>query len=317
MDSDTVKEQEIKGVILAAGKGSRMGLLPSALPKPVLPILNRPIIYHQLSAMARLGIKTVFLVVGHQGYLVVREIERLPSLGLSIHYLSQDQTLGIAHCVGQLEASVDGPFLMFLGDIYFEAPRMEEMVRLFRKPGVDGVLGAVHTERLDEIKKNFSIIEDHDGRVSRVIEKPRYPKTDLKGTGLYLFSPVIFDAIRRTPRTAMRDEYEITDSIQIMIDDGYRLLASTCIDADLNVTYPGDLLDINLRLLESRGLSRLLGENVTLGAGSEVTESVVGDGVEIGAGAKVSRSVLFAGVKVPNGAELDRVVLTREGQWKK
>ncbi len=70
------------------------------------------------------------------------------------------------------------------------------------------------------VRRNFVIQADGRGRVSRVIEKPRYVDSQLKGCGLYVFDQHIFDAIRRTPRTAMRDEYEITDSIQILINDG-------------------------------------------------------------------------------------------------
>lgn len=68
--------QEIVGVTLAAGKGSRMLSLQTLLPKPVLPVLDKPIVYHQLEAMVRLGIRKAIVVVGHRGYEVVRQIER-------------------------------------------------------------------------------------------------------------------------------------------------------------------------------------------------------------------------------------------------
>ena len=71
------------------------------------------------------------------------------------------------------------------------------------------------------IRRNFSLNLREDGTVARVIEKPRYTSNHLKGVGLYLFDTAIFDAVRRTPRTAMRDEYELTDSIQVFIDDGH------------------------------------------------------------------------------------------------
>ena len=73
-----------------------------------------------------------------------------------------------------------------------------------------------------------------------MIEKPRYVNSQLKGCGLYVFDPHIFDAIRRTPRTAMRDEYEITDSIQILINDGYVTHHHPIAERDLNLTKPAD-----------------------------------------------------------------------------
>src|SRR5215218_4825251 len=97
----TLQATEVLGVILAAGKGSRMTQLATNLPKCVLPILGKPILYHQLELMAGIGIRTVYIVVGHRGFEIVREIERLPNLGVKIHYVEQEETLGIAHCVGR------------------------------------------------------------------------------------------------------------------------------------------------------------------------------------------------------------------------
>jgi len=227
-----IRQEPMVGVILSAGKGSRMGQLPTRLPKSVLPILDEPVIYHQLRIMAELGIRKVFVLVGYFGFQVVREIERLPNLGIEIEYVDQKETLGIAHCVGCLESYVDGPFMLFLGDIYFQAPRIGEMIEIFHNTRSEALLGAIEEADEEAIRRNFCIISDQNGHVTRVIEKPRHSKSRLKGVGVYLFTPVIFDAIRRTPRTAMRDEYEITDSIQIMIDDGYDVRACTCIEAD-------------------------------------------------------------------------------------
>ena len=101
----------------------------------------------------------------------------------------------------------------------------------------------------------------------RVIEKPRYVDSQLKGCGLYVFDQHIFDAIRRTPRTAMRDEYEITDSIQILINDGYVVHHHPIVERDLNLTKPEDLLTINLIELARRGLTQLVGESGHAAAG--------------------------------------------------
>ena len=101
-----------------------------------------------------------------------------------------------------------------------------------------------------------------------MIEKPRYVDSQLKGCGLYVFDPHIFDAIRRTPRTAMRDEYEITDSIQILINDGYVTHHHPIVERDLNLTKPADLLTINLIELARHGLTKLVDESVKMPAGT-------------------------------------------------
>src|SRR5205085_11469941 len=128
------------------------------------------------------------------------------------------------------------------------------------------------------IQRNFVVIEDAQGFVRRVIEKPRHPASRIKGCGLYLFDPTFFDAVRRTPRTAMRDEYEITDAIQIFVDDGYRVRTARVIREDLNLSEPADLLDINLRLL---GGNNLIGRDVHLAPGCRIERSVLMDGAAV------------------------------------
>ncbi len=303
------------GVILAAGAGTRMARLPTQLPKTILPVLGEPLIYHQLRTMAGLGIGKAFIVVGHLGFRVVREIERLPHLGISVEYVEQEQMLGIAHCVSCLEPHIDGPFLLLLGDIYFHAPRIGELLELFVESGADAVLGAVEEANVEAIRRNFCIVTDSSGLAVRVIEKPRHPKSNLKGVGLYLFQPVVFDAIRRTPRTAMRNEYEITDSIQILIDDGYKVRPCTCIDADLNITYPRDLLDINLRLLRNQGLRRLVCDGARVAADARVEMSVIGPGAVVEGNAHVARSIVFAGARVEAGVRLKDAIVTEQGVY--
>jgi dTDP-glucose pyrophosphorylase len=308
-----VEPSEILGVILAAGKGSRMLQLPTSLPKCVLPVLGKPILYHQLQLMAKLGIRTVYIVVGHRGFEVVREIERLPSPGIAIRYVEQQETLGIAHCVGCLEPLLDRPFFLFLGDIYLRAPRIGEMLATMAEHSADAVLGAIREDDSEAIRRNFCIVEDEAGLVKRVVEKPRYPQSNLKGVGVYLFTPMVFDAVRRTPRTAMRDEYEITDSIQIMIDDGHQVRATTCIDADINVTFPKDLLAVNLEALKEHGLGQHVEPGATLGPDVTIRESVIGHRATIGPKARLIESLVFGDAVVRPGAEFCRTIVTPEG----
>jgi len=84
----------------------------------------------------------------------------------------------------------------------------------------------------------------------KVIEKPGYLVHNIKRCGLYLFDLRIFDAIRQTPRTAMRDEYEITDSIQILIEDGFLVKQLTIVKEDVNLTVPDDLIKSNMWMLK-------------------------------------------------------------------
>lgn len=304
---------EITGVILAAGRGTRMSRLDTDLPKVVLPILNVPIVCHQLEIMERLGIKRVFIVVGYNGHEVVRHIERYRSFNLEIEYKHQAQTLGIAHSIAILEPWVCGPVLTFLGDVFFVAPQIEMVLDEYEASDTKGVLVAVREEDHAVIGRNYCIVTNDAGDVTRVIEKPRFPTSNLKGVGIYLFDPVVFDSIRRTPRTAMRDEYEITEAIQIMINDGYRIRTSLCISDDLNLTYPEDLLSINLKLLDASGADKLVASSAVVGSDVQVERSIIGAGAQIGDGSTVENSVVFADCRLPSGTVVKNEIVTEKG----
>ena len=241
------------GVILAAGKGARMYPFSERSPKPILPILNRPLLAHQIEVMRDSGISDIHIVVGHLGYQVASAFGDGSNYGVRIRFVEQESTLGLAHAVGALEARVQVPFLLMLGDIYFHlnAP-LRPLCDQVLSGEVNANLVSMYEPDPAMMRRNFVIQADDDGRVRRVIEKPRYVNSQLKGCGLYVFDPHIFDAIRRTPRTAMRDEYEITDSIQILINDGYIVHHHPIVERDLNLTKPDDLLTINLIELARR-----------------------------------------------------------------
>ncbi len=285
--------------------------LTARWPKAVLPIMGRPLVHHQIELLRGVGVRKVFVVVGH----LRAELER--TLGAShsdveVEYVEQTETLGIAHALGQLESRVQQPFILCLGDIYFVSSRLHAMIDLYGRDGTAGVLASKVEQRPEMIRRNFAIMADDGGRVRRVIEKPRSVHNKLKGCGIYLFGPEVFDAIRRTPRTAMRDEYEITDTIQIMIDDGHRVVHADVIDEDLNLTFPEDLLSINAWELKRRGLAHhFAGASPEL-AGRTLDRVVVGENVTIGEGATLRNCVVFDGCAIPSGALLTDAIVTPE-----
>jgi dTDP-glucose pyrophosphorylase len=177
---------------------------------------------------------------------------------------------------------------------------------------VNASLVSMYEPDPDMVRRNFVIQADDTGRVSRVIEKPRYVNSQLKGCGLYVFDQHIFDAIRRTPRTALRDEYEITDSIQILIDDGYDVRHTPIVERDLNLTKPDDLLMINLMELRRHGLTALVDESVVMPPGTTIANSVIGPGVTIQHSIRIANAVIMAGVVVDSRADLDGVVMSSD-----
>ena len=133
----------------------------------------------------------------------------------------------------------------------------------------------------------------------------------LKGCGLYLVDLPLFDAIRQTPRTAMRDEYEITDSIQILIDYEYPVRVSPLIEWDINVTYIEDLIACSTHVLRKMNKPFLSGQNCKLAQGVELVETVLGDGVSIAKPMRLERCVVLSGVELTSGGEYHDTVFTK------
>ncbi len=177
-----------------------------------------------------------------------------------------------------------------------------------------GVLACKREPDLAKIRRNFVVLTEPDGRVYRVVEKPRHPRTDLKGCGIYLFDLAFFDAVRRTPRTAMRNEYEITDAIQIFIDDGYRVESAEVVKEDVNVSFPADLLELNLRMLERANEPNWFGASVEVEPGALLERTVVMDGASVAAGSALTECLLFPGAKVPSGKVAHRTIFTSESE---
>ncbi len=303
---------EYQGAILAAGRGSRMAPFSESYPKPILPICNRPLIQYQIEAMKALGIRDIIVMVGHKGFQISKVLGDGSHLGVSIRYVEQSSTLGIAHAVGRLESHIHKPFLLFLGDIFFLAHDMARVFELFRDQAGGAVLGTKEEDNPDAIRRNFSISLSPDGFATRVVEKPRHATNRLKGVGIYLFDLTVFDAIRRTPRTAMRDEYEITDSIQVMIQDGYPVRPCNCVQEDINLTTPADLLYCNLMLARTMPAEGLIGPNASLHDHAQIRNSVIGKNVTVRNPIPIADSVIFDETDVDSTTGFQNFILTPE-----
>lgn len=303
---------QLVGVILAAGKGSRIQPLNLYLPKPLLPVCNKPIIQYQLEDMREIGVREVIIVVGHLKEEIISYFGDGSALGLQIRYVEQQQTLGIAHAVAQLETEVNSPFILFLGDIFLVPKDLHVMERMFWERRAGAVLAVKREKNPEYIRRNFAVILHASGTVTRVIEKPRYLTNDLKGCGVYIFDLAIFDAIRRTPRTAQRDEYEITNSIQILIDDGFPVYPAEVIDWDMNITFACDLLECNLSQLRRLGRPCLIGRNARIHPDATIEASVLGDGVVVEKPIHISESLILTGSRIETSDKLERMLVTPE-----
>jgi NDP-sugar pyrophosphorylase family protein len=301
------------GVVLAAGKGTRMHPFSDNYPKPLLPVCNKPVVQYQLEAMRDLGIRDVVMLIGHKGYQIVNTFGDGAHLGLKIRYVEQVNMLGIAHAVRQLEPHINLPFLLFLGDIFFQADDLQSMFTLFEEQNGGAVLATKEEQNPAAIRENYSITLNAEGFATRVIEKPRHTTNRLKGVGIYLFELGMFDAIRRTPRTAMRDEYELTDAIQVFIQDGFPVRPCNAVLRDVNLTTAGDLLSCNLLQAELSSQFSVSPLGLAKHADANLDRCVVGSNVSIRHGITIRSSVIFDDTEVDARVNLEHFVITPQG----
>ena len=303
----------LTGAILAAGRGTRMAAFGEPLPKCLMPIGNRPLIEYQIDIMRGLGIDEIVVLIGHKGYEITKVLGDGSRLGVKLTYVEQTAIFGIAHAVGRLEPHIDRPFVLMLGDIFFVPGDMARMVETFRAQGEGAVLAVKNEPDPEAVRKNFSVTLAPDGRVTRVIEKPRYVHNTLKGVGIYVFGLSIFDAIRRTPRTAMRDEYELTESIQVLINDGHPVRVSEAVLDDINLTFPADLLRCNLMQAAAHPDQRLVDSSATVNPLARISQSVVGANVTVRTPISIRRSLILNNSVVTSQADLEDVVVAPHG----
>jgi len=303
------KGRRYTGAILTAGRGSRMRPLTNLCPKALLPIANRPLILRQIDSMRTLGMQDVVILIGEQGTEIVKVVGDGSAYGVSVRYVRQTCYAGLAHAVGLLEEHIEGPFFLVLGDIFFIPVDLASVFSIFETRRAGAVLATKMEPEPEALRKNFSVEALSDGTVQRVIEKPQFTVNCLKGVGLYLFSPEIFDAIRRTPLSALRNQCELTDAIQVMIDSGIGVQAANVIASDVNLTDPPDLLRSNLEMAEAAG-DNIIGSGCHFHDGATLRRCVIGSNVVIEQPIRIEDSVVFSDTIVTSQPDLQGVVVT-------
>lgn len=292
----------MKAVIFAAGKSTRTYPLTLTRPKPLLPVMGKPILAWQLDAMPR-EVDTVVLVVGYKHDMIRQHFGA--SYGrLKLEYVEQTEQLGTGHAVLVCEGAIDGPFLAMNGDDLYAAEDLAAMAAAEQA----ALVKEVPDPRLFAI---YDVTDDL--RVKRIVEKPTEIFSHLSNIGVYKFSPAIFEILKRTPLSP-RGEIEITAAIQTLADEGdFRVVRAT--GAWIPIGYPWHLLDANEYLLKHALKPEILGEvqpgahlsgPVYVGKGSKIRPGAVIDGpVYIGEDCEVGPNCfLRPGTTLGNGCKV-------------
>ncbi|OGH61308.1 MAG: glucose-1-phosphate thymidylyltransferase [Candidatus Lindowbacteria bacterium RIFCSPLOWO2_12_FULL_62_27] len=209
----------MKGLVLAGGKGTRLRPITHTSAKQLIPIANKPILAYGLEALAQAGIRQVGMIVGDTAADIRAAVGDGSAFGLEVTYLPQEAPLGLAHAVWTAKAYLGGePFLMFLGDNLIKDP-LGPLVAQFERdrPGALLLLAPVPNPSA------FGVVELAGDRIVRLIEKPKYPPSNLALVGVYLFSAAIFEAIPKL-KPSGRGELEITEAIQVLLESGQKVV---------------------------------------------------------------------------------------------
>jgi glucose-1-phosphate thymidylyltransferase len=235
----------MKGVILHGGAGTRLRPLTHTGPKQLIPIANKPMSLYAVEALREAGVTDIAIILGSLAPEKVQEYygdgQRF---GVRITYVSQGEPKGIAHAVRFTESFVgDEPFVVFLADNILKGG-IDEMVNEFEHSHAAAEIALCHVRN----PQSFGIADLKDGKIVRLVEKPKNPPSDLALVGIYLFRKQIFDVIRRL-KPSWRNELEITDAIQALLDDGlevrHRLVKGWWKDTGR----PEDILEANQLVL--------------------------------------------------------------------
>jgi UDP-N-acetylglucosamine diphosphorylase / glucose-1-phosphate thymidylyltransferase / UDP-N-acetylgalactosamine diphosphorylase / glucosamine-1-phosphate N-acetyltransferase / galactosamine-1-phosphate N-acetyltransferase len=219
-------------VILAAGDGRRMLPLTEKTPKLLLKVAGKPLVDYILEGVKELGITDVVFVIG---YLKDQIIAYLSDYhGLNIHFAEQNKKLGTAHAVGLSEPYITGDFLVLNGDVLFEKKAIGKLISEHKNHELNIV-----SEEVEDARP-YGVLFLKDGKIVDLIEKPENPPTNLINAGFYVFPKQIFGAIKETTLSE-RGEYEITDSIRILIKKGITARPIPYIGKRIELTRPTDI----------------------------------------------------------------------------
>jgi len=281
---------------LSGGKGTRLRPITHTSAKQLVPVANKPILFFGLEAMRAAGIREVGIVVGDTHREIRDAVGDGSRFGVQATYIQQEAPLGLAHAVQVSQDFLrDSPFVMYLGDNLI-LDGITDLVHGFQGGNADAQILLAHVPN----PSSFGVAElDAAGHVVRLEEKPKVPKSDLALVGVYMFNPVIFDAVHAI-RPSARGELEITDAIQWLIDHGKRVQSLVIRGWWKDTGKLEDMLEAN-RMVLSGALRRIEGQvdaessvegNVVVEAGARIERSVLRGPLVVGAGTVVRASYI-------------------------
>lgn len=233
----------MKALILAAGRGKRLGEQSEDHNKCMLKVSGKPLIQYSLENAVSARVDEIVIVVGYLAEDIINAFgNRLQNT--RIKYVLQLEQKGLVHAIECSARTIgNSDFMLFLADEILYRPRHKEMIDYFYSENLFAICGIVIREDRSQIGKTYAVIQDEsDHRIYRLIEKPRKPFNNVMGTGNCIFKPEIFEYIEHTPINQTRGEKELPDLIQCAVDDGHIVKSFDIGQGYVNINTPEDIV---------------------------------------------------------------------------
>ncbi|MEM2741702.1 MAG: glucose-1-phosphate thymidylyltransferase [Nitrososphaeria archaeon] len=247
----------MRGIILHGGAGTRLRPLTFSGPKQLIPIANKPVSQYVLEDLISCEIKDIAIILGETFPELVKEHYGNGSkFGVKITYIHQGKPLGIAHAISLCKEFIgEEKFIVYLGDNLLQNG-IKSYLEKFIKEDYDAFILLKEVE--DPTK--FGVAQfDEKGNLIKLIEKPKIPPSKYALVGVYFFKPIIFDIIKDL-KPSWRGEYEITDAIQIMLENKYKIGYDFVKGWWLDTGKKDDILYANVLILDEKAKYNIKGE---------------------------------------------------------
>jgi glucose-1-phosphate thymidylyltransferase len=286
----------MKGLILSGGKGTRLYPITFNRAKQLVPVANKPVLFRVIEAIKEAGIDDIGIVIGDTGEEIKQAVGNGRRWDVKISYIPQEAPLGLAHAVKISHSFLgDDRFVMFLGDNVIQGG-ISSLIRQFANSDWNSQVVLTEVEH----PEHYGVAElDEQGRIRRLVEKPRNPPSNLALVGVYMFDHNVFQAVNSI-KPSWRGELEITDAIQWLVENGCAVHPYVHRGWWIDTGKPIDMLEANNRVLAEIthkidgyvDRDSKIDHLVTVERGAEIINSVVRGPAIIGEDARLINSYI-------------------------
>lgn len=230
------------GVVLAGGQGTRLGWLGKFLPKSLVPLGQKPMLYYILKNLEKMGIRKIYLLVNYKKGLIKDYLKGEDEFKkITFRFVHSQPKLGLADVIHKTKAFIKKPFIVFLGDDL----TITKNISQFPKEGLRNNAIAQEAVIAEKSRKILSqtceVFFDRQNKILKANEKPSRPTSNYRGCGLYFFRPELFEFIKKTKASKTTGKKEITDTINLIAADK-RAFAWPINGINVNVNTGKDLI---------------------------------------------------------------------------